>query len=223
MAYGINARLDRSLTVNPLYDAKGAIQSMSRKLVLPLAAILWLYSAWCLAAPLPKYRQVANALLADIDQATWVTQGAGDRVLYIFFDPNCPYCHQLYEKLSPLVESEQLQLRWIPVDLLTNTSLAKAATILQASDPLAAFVNNEQDYNMSDEGPGGGVSPAEHILDQTKLDLAGNLSLLQGQNIAAVPVVVLRASDGEGFMFQGVPPDKTLQRVLAVVSQQSAE
>ena len=196
---------------------------MSRKLILPLSVVLWLYAAWVAAAPLPKHRQVANALLDDIDQATWVAQGGGNRVLYIFFDPNCPYCHQLYEKLSPLVGPENLQLRWIPVGLLAESSLPKAAAILQAQDPLAAFEQSEQDFGMSDEGPGGGISPAKRILDKTRLDLAANLSLLQGQNIGAVPVVVLRATDGQGFMFQGVPPDKTLQRVLAVVRPQSAD
>ena len=53
---------------------------MSRKLILPLSVVLWLYAAWVTAAPLPKHRQIANALLDDIDQATWVSQGGGNRV-----------------------------------------------------------------------------------------------------------------------------------------------
>ncbi len=190
---------------------------MSRKLVLLLAAALWLHAPWALGGPLPKSRQIANALLADIDQATWVSQGGGSRLLYIFFDPNCPYCHRLYEKLSPLVEPQNLQLRWIPVGLLTATSLPKAAAILQAGDPLGAFQRNEGDFNMSEEGPGGGISPATRILDKTRLDLAANLGMLQGQNIAGVPIMVLRASDGEGLMFQGVPPDQTLRRIVESV------
>jgi len=196
---------------------------MSRKLILPFSVVLWIYATWVAAAPLPKHRQIANALLEDIDQATWVAQGGGNRVLYIFFDANCPYCHQLYEKLSPLIEPQNLQLRWIPVALLAESSEPKAAAILQARDPLAAFEQNERDFGMRDDGPGGGISPAERILDKTQLDLAANLSLLQGQNIGVVPVVVLRATDGEGFMFQGVPPDETLRRILAVVRPQSTQ
>lgn len=210
-------------TPNLSNAAKGTTDVMTRKLIMPLAALLWLYAAWAAAEPLPKYRQVANALLDDINQATWVSQGGGNRVLYIFFDPNCPYCHRLYLALSPLVKSENLQLRWIPVGMLADASLSKAAAILQARDPLAAFKDNEGDFDMSDAGPGGYISPATHILDKTRLDLATNLGLLQAQNIAAVPVVVLRANDGDGLMFQGVPPDKILRRVLEAVRSQGSE
>jgi thiol:disulfide interchange protein DsbG len=207
---------------NTFSDAKGATHVMSRKLVLPLAAVFWFFATWASAAPLPKYRQVANDLLSEIDQTTWVAQGSGQRVLYIFFDPNCPYCHQLYEKLSPMVEAKNLQLRWIPVGMLANSSLPKAAAILQAHDPLTAFKNNEENYDMNDD-PGGGITPARQVLDKTQLDLAANLSLLQGQNIAAVPVVVMRATDGQGFMFQGVPAGDNLKRILGVVALQGAK
>lgn len=192
---------------------------MSRKLILPLV-LLVLYVTSALAAPLPKFRQVANALLSDVNQAVWATQGNGHRVLYIFFDPNCPYCHELYEMLTPMIGSEDLQLRWIPVALLEESSLPKAAAILQAPDPLAAFRENEDNYGLRDDGPGGGIDPARKILDKTRLDLATNLSLLQGQNIAVVPVVVLRAIDGDGFMFEGVPPKKMLRQILGVTARQ---
>jgi thiol:disulfide interchange protein DsbG len=178
--------------------------------------LLCLHAA-ALSASLPKSRQVANALLEDIDQATWVTQGAGDRVLYIFFDPNCPYCHKLYGMLDPLVGPEHLRLRWIPVALLSSSSLPKAAAILQAPDPLAAFRENEDNYGMRDDGPGGFIAPASRIRDEVRLDIETNLSLLQGQNIAVVPVTVLCATDGQGLMFQGVPSQKVLRRILAAV------
>ncbi len=119
--------------------------------------------------------------------------------------------------LTPLIGPEDLQLRWIPVALLSESSLPKAAAILQAGDSLAAFEDNEQNYGMRDDGPGGGITPAKQVLDQTLLDLAANLGLLQEQNISVVPVTVLRATDGKGLMFQGVPPGKTLQRILAIV------
>jgi len=156
-------------------------------------------------------------LLDNIDQATWVAEGKGEHVIYIFFDPNCPYCHKLYDALRPLVAKQDLQLRWIPVGMLTDTSQGKAATILQADNPLDALRSNEDNFDFNDSGPGGGITPAAEIADQTRLDLIANLALLQEQNLFAVPVVVFQATDGQGFMFHGAPPDSTLRKLLQYV------
>ena len=162
-------------------------------------------------------RDIASNLLDDIDQATWITEGSGKHIVYIFFDPNCPHCHKLYETLRPLIARRDLQLRWVPVAMLTDTSLGKAAAILQAADPLSALQMNEDDFGLSDLGPGGAITPAAVISDRTRLNLAANLSLLQGQNLFVVPVVVFRATDGEGLMFFGVPATENLNRLLQYV------
>ncbi|MEJ2060996.1 MAG: thioredoxin fold domain-containing protein [Gammaproteobacteria bacterium] len=169
------------------------------------------------AEALPKPRVIANHLLDDIDQATWIAEGKGNRIVYIFFDPNCPYCHKLYGHLRSMVGKDDLQFRWIPVGMLTSTSLGKAAAILQSKNRLAAFYANENNFNFSDAGPGGGIKPVAVIEDKTKLDLASNLSLLQGQNLYAVPLTVFRAKDGQGLMFEGSPPPKTLHEFLQYV------
>lgn len=169
------------------------------------------------AESLSESRIKADHLLEDIDQATWIVEGKGKRVIYIFFDPDCPYCHKLYESLRPLIVGQDLQVRWIPVAMLTSTSEGKAAAILQASNPLEAFHKNEDDFGFNDSGPGGGISPASTITNKTSLDLITNLSLLQDQNLFAVPVVVFQAKDGQGFMFNGVPPEKTLHELLQYV------
>ena len=162
-------------------------------------------------------RVMADYLLEDIDQTTWITEGSGKHIVYIFFDPNCPHCHKLYETLRPLIAKRDLQLRWIPVAMLSETSLGKAAAILQAADPLSAFHNNEDDFGLSDLGPGGAIAPATVLNDQTRLNLAANLSLLQEQNLFGVPVIVFRATDGEGLMFYGVPATENLDRLLQSV------
>jgi thiol:disulfide interchange protein DsbG len=69
-------------------------------------------------------------LLDNIGPATWVAEGKGTRVVYTFFDPDCPYCHKLYDALHPLGPKQYLKLRWIPVGMLADTSLDKAAAIL---------------------------------------------------------------------------------------------
>ncbi|MDD4888145.1 MAG: hypothetical protein PHO64_14725, partial [Thiomonas sp.] len=81
----------------------------------------------------------AAALMRVIGEAHWVQEGAGPRIVYIFFDPNCPYSHKLYLATRAEVGKAGLQLRWIPVGQLEASSPGKAAAILSAPDPLAAF------------------------------------------------------------------------------------
>ena len=187
----------------------------SRNLLVAVLSIIALQGAPQIQAEsLAKSRATAGQLLDNIDQATWIVEGDGNHIVYIFFDPNCPYCHKLYESLRPLIGVMALQLRWIPVGMLAESSPDKAAAILQADNPLDAFHKNEDNFNFSDTGPGGAMAPATNMTDKTRLDLAANLSVLQEQNLFVVPVTVFQASDGQGFMFQGAPPDKTLRQLL---------
>jgi len=190
----------------------------SRNLLVTVLCIMGLqWAPQVRAESLAKSRATAGQLLDNIDQASWLTEGDGKHIVYIFFDPDCPYCHKLYESLRPLVAEMALQLRWIPVGMLAATSPGKAAAILQAGNPLDAFHKNEDNFNFSDGGAGGAIAPAASMTDKTRLDLAANLSVLEEQNLFAVPVAVFQASDGQGFMFQGAPPDKTLRQLLQYV------
>lgn len=59
-------------------------------------------------------------------------------VLYVFFDANCPYCHFTWQALQPY-ENVGLQVRWVPVALLGESSLPKAVALMTAKDRVTAF------------------------------------------------------------------------------------
>lgn len=75
-----------------------------------------------------------NALNAAKTSA-WFVDGkdSAPHQAYIFLDPNCIYCHLLYKEVFPLIDSGQLQVRWIPVGFLKQTSPGKSAALMQAS------------------------------------------------------------------------------------------
>lgn len=157
----------------------------------------------------------AEGVLADISKATFIAEGTGKRAIYIFFDPNCPFCHQLYKKLRPFVGKDDVQFRWIPLGMLTPSSLPKAAAILQASDPVQAFYKNEDDYDFAANGqPGGGIEPAKDVSSKVRAELAANLALYNSQKLFGVPVVIWRKADGRADMLIGVPSDAQIQRML---------
>ncbi|MBN2691129.1 MAG: thioredoxin fold domain-containing protein [Burkholderiaceae bacterium] len=160
----------------------------------------------------------AEGVLANIAKATFITEGTGQRALYIFFDPNCPFCHELYKKLRAFVGKDGVQFRWIPLGMLTASSLPKAAAILQAPDPIKAFYKNENDYDFAANGqPGGGIEPAETISPKSREALAANLALYNSQKLFGVPVVVWRKADGRADMMIGVPSDAQIKSILKEV------
>ncbi|MGC8508109.1 MAG: thioredoxin fold domain-containing protein [Thiomonas sp.] len=186
---------------------------MQRRHILSLLASPVLVA---LAAPLVVAQHSAGPAraLADIAKATVIVEGNGQRLLTIFFDPNCPYCHALYKDLRPEVGKNGLQFRWVPVAILTPSSLTKAAALLQAADPLQAFRDNEDNWNFGDS-PGGGITPAKDVLPATRAKIDANNALLQSAGSFGVPTLLWRNTQGKVMMQVG-PPDngKALRDLL---------
>ncbi|HED19839.1 MAG TPA: thioredoxin [Gammaproteobacteria bacterium] len=158
---------------------------------------------------------VAEKMLAGIHQATWVQEGKGPHVVYIFFDPDCPYCHQIYVDTRDWIKRDAMEFRWIPVGVLTVTSPGKAAAILAAKDPLKAFYQNEEHFARGEGG--GGIDEALVMEDKTKKALDMNASLLRLSGFDAVPTLLFRADNGEAVVIRGAPPGDKLKQILGYV------
>ena len=180
--------------------------------------------AACVAAPsaqaAPSPEQLAGAMLQQMSRTTAITLGSGPRVVDVFFDPNCPYCHELYDDLQPWVGKQGLQLRWIPVAVLAPSSEGKAAALLQAADRARALARNEDDYDENPRaGSGGGLVPAAQVAPATRAELARNLKVLKAAGpYFAFPLMVWRDKSGQAQMFLGAPHDAAqLEALLATV------
>ncbi|MBI3561212.1 MAG: thiol:disulfide interchange protein DsbG [Gammaproteobacteria bacterium] len=154
---------------------------------------------------------LAESMLTDIDQATWITEGKSPHIIYIFFDPNCPFCHKLYESTRAWVKQGKAQLRWIPVGMLTPTSHGKAAAMLVAKDPLKAFYQNEESYRQ-----GGGIDE-DFATPVVEKQLKANEALLARTGTGAVPTLLLRTHKGAPLLVQGLPPKNKLGLLLEQV------
>lgn len=158
-------------------------------------------------------QQAAASMLKEIKQATWVRDGKSTHVIYVFFDPNCPFCQRVYENLRPAVQRGDVELRWIPIGTLMTTSLGKAAAILEAKDPTEAFYQNETGYSR-ETGSFGGI--AEEPLPQAKTlqSLDRNLKLLQRSGNQGVPALLFRTMDGTANLIVGAPPAAFLEKLV---------
>lgn len=175
-----------------------------------------------IAMPLQTFAQPmqnpnAAKVLAEIDKATFIPQGKGPRLLYVFIDANCPYCHELFIALSSKAGKNGLQVRWVPVAVLAPSSVTKAAAILQANDRLAALRENELNYGKGPTGQGGGIAPAKDVLPATSAILNANNALLGATRSPGVPTLLYRDKQGNAMLVVGPPDAQQLSHILASV------
>lgn len=161
-----------------------------------------------------KVRQQLSAAFMAAEKVSWIAEGRGTRIMYIFFDPNCPYCKKLYEELRPRVGHNGLQVRWIPVGILLPTSFGKAAAILEAKDPLLALRQNEEGFSTA---TGFGAANETFASAKTTTALKQNADLLKQAGGQSVPTLLYRDKTGQIKTRQGAPSPKILDALLAQV------
>jgi thiol:disulfide interchange protein DsbG len=155
----------------------------------------------------------AASVLADIQQATGIRDGKSAHVIYVFFDPNCPYCHKVYEMLRSPVQRGEVELRWIPIGKLMATSTGKAAAMLEAKDPTEALHRNERGFSP-ETGNFGGIEEEPVPRDETMRQLNANHALLRRTGSDAVPTLLFRTRDGKADIIRGAPPAAFLEKLL---------
>lgn len=158
-----------------------------------------------------KYLETKEARQAydHIQKTHFITQGedSAPHKLWIVVDPNCTYCHKIYEDLQPSISSGQVQARWVVVGFLKPSSAPKATAILTAKDPLAALQTNEATFNNDTEE--GGIQPEQQPHSETNQQLETNMAFAKQLSRLATPTIIYRNTAGVAQMMQGSPKDAT--------------
>lgn len=92
-----------------------------------------------------------------------------------------------------------MQIRHIIVGILKADSVAKAATILAADDPKAAFNRGERNYDH------GGIEVADDIPDTARKKVAKNNELMNALGYFATPTILYKQANGAVAVKQGLP------------------
>jgi len=130
------------------------------------------------------------------------------RVVYVFFDPQCPHCAALWENAKPL--KSQARFVWIPVGLIGDKSIAQGAAILGAQDPATKMEENEASVRAQQGGIG-----AMGVEDAQKDAIKANTALFTSFGFTGVPTVVAKhAQTGGVVTIDGAVPAVTLQQKL---------
>jgi len=191
-----------------------------RPLVLALAAVALAPLAACsrkeeAAAPDAPAGRKPNGVEAYgiASRGTGFTVGAlmAANTVYVFFDPTCPHCAELWKAAQPL--HGKLKMVWLPIGLLRPQSGPQGAAILSAPDPVKAM--NEHEASVLARG--GGISVPSGLPDEVLQKVKDNTELFRQLQAESVPLIVYRnAQSGQHGMHAGAVDTATLAALAGV-------
>ncbi|MCC2636110.1 MAG: DsbC family protein [Ramlibacter sp.] len=189
---------------------------MKRRLMLTAAASATLLAACGKETATPAGKPAAEAKPVSIDtiaaQAKGFSVGSSmaSRVVYVFFDAQCPHCAALWDASRPL--RSQARFVWIPVGLINEKSFAQGAAILGAPDPAAAMDQHEAALRAQQ----GGIS-AMGVADAGRDAVKRNTDLMNSFGFGGVPTTVSKdPQTGEVKTMEGSMPTATLAKRLGL-------
>ena len=150
----------------------------------------------------------AEAIFKSIQKTAWIQDGknSAPHKMYVVMDPNCRFCHDVYERTRALVNNGQLAIRWIIVGVIKPSSKDKAYAIFDANDPLKAIAQNEATFNTAQEE--GGITPELNPSKLAQAKVAHNTEFMINNKLIVTPVIFYRNAQGQALMQQGYPGAK---------------
>jgi thiol:disulfide interchange protein DsbG len=189
---------------------------------LAAAGLAVLLLAGCKDAPSSSGAAPAAAAQQPVSLEAIAAEGTGfsvgpsmsARVVYVFFDAQCPHCAALWAAAKPL--RSQARFVWLPVGLLNDASTAQGAALLDAADPVAAMDQHE----ASMVAKAGGIAGAG--ASQARREAVGrNTALMNRFAFASVPSIVGKhAQSGETVVVEGSLPTAALAQKLGLQAPQ---
>ena len=151
----------------------------------------------------------STGLFHRLEQAHWISAGpkSSSRIVYIFTDPNCPYCNDLWKSMKTALPPE-VQVRYLLVAVIDDDSRAKDGAILKSPDPAAALEQHERNFAR------GGIAPAAALDRPTAETIAANEQLMEALHIVGTPGLVYRDDHGAVKVFSGMPSAEQLGAIM---------
>ncbi len=160
---------------------------------------------------------MTDAVWGTLEKSHWIADGRANapRTVYVFTDPNCPYCNKLWADARPWVDSGKVQLRHVMVGILTPSSAGKAAALLGDKNPAAALDAHERGHVESNAKmlangrpkPLGddNLKPLAEVPAALAEKLEANAALMASFGLRATPALVWKDAKGGVQMRQGAP------------------
>lgn len=165
------------------------------------------------SAAAPYHAPISDraAFAEAVKSTVFFTAGmAGKPAVYMVADPQCPFCHEAWRRLRPLVFDQKIQVRVILV------------AGLKGSDPLARSILARKSVTLGDraseawlrgEGSIPGVQiapgplPGTREFEETGKFLQANAEFAERFKISRTPFLFYNGADGDLFASVGLPDD----------------
>lgn len=147
----------------------------------------------------------------ELGKANWIAEGASKpkRIVYVFTDTECPYCHKLWQATQPLLAGSDVQVRQIIVAVIAPKSLTRAAAILDAPDPEAALRQHENSFGHST------IQPLASVPAATRKRIGMNIALMEKMGLHGTPTTVYKDASGKIHILSGMPSDQRMKSIFA--------
>jgi len=131
--------------------------------------------------------------------------------MQIFFDPNCPWCADLWKLIYPDIKQAAYHTYWIPVAYMHKNSAGKIASILKHPSPSQSLDSNFKKFDRSRRQ---GASSIAVVSDE----LSAMLKRIEGrwtQLGEATPLLIWRDKSDQVIQQIGLLPEDYLRRILS--------
>lgn len=134
-----------------------------------------------------------------------VSEGAEDAPeIYVFSDPNCPYCKRFYESTRELVENGDVRIHWVMVAFLHETSERISSAIMEGG----MEVMDQAKTSSRADAPKADSLPEAHAKA-----LAEHNQLMQQAEISGTPGL-LYEKDGRWETKSGAPSPQKFRELV---------
>ena len=147
-------------------------------------------------------------------QLTYIQDGHGGPVIYDFQDPNCPYCHALYENEAPLIREGKLTVRYVPVAILTPESAGEAAAWLSSPHPVQTLQHFEAIVGTAFQTGDFAHLPHVQVTARIRKELRENKKMFLELGFDGTPALLFRAKNDQLGMIPGYMTANQLRHLL---------
>lgn len=128
---------------------------------------------------------------AALSRGFTVGVAEGAPTAYVFFDPQCPHCSQLWKASTPLLD--RVRMVWLPVAFISPQSKAQGALLMTAADPVATMTEHETSLLAGQ----GGLAIPERTAPELEAAIDANTDLLGRIGADSVPFLLARTASGK--------------------------
>ncbi len=147
----------------------------------------------------------AKEMKAALDRTPWFQVGAPDvPVVYKVADPNCPFCHEAWKVLRPMVMKREIAVRVILIAGLKG-SKAEAISILSREKPFQAWMAGEGSVGTTAVASPPAATSAEFRRGESFLNQ--NMQFISEAEVTSTPHFFYLDEEDQLYESEGMPRD----------------